>query len=98
MLAYLKHYYFLVHGYPKDISNVSINDLTKVNIFRITVPNLEGQIKFKNDRPNDYKSLRKWDLQPDISFLEYDISDPEIAKKVFQTFQKSIDHVLSLYN
>jgi hypothetical protein len=46
----------------------------------------------------EYKHVKKWDLRPDQSYLEYELPDSDIAKKVFSTFQRSIDHILELYD
>lgn len=95
MLAYLRHHYFLIHAYPKDPSGaVSLHDLSNVCVFKVSVPNLESQLKSREE----YKHVKKWDLRPDQSYLEYELPDPDIAKKVFATFQRSIDHILDLYD
>lgn len=94
MMAYLRHHYFLVHAYPKDINKVTINDITSVSIFRVSVPNVERQIQLRASLDPAYKLNKKWEYLAEDSYLEYPIIDSDLVLRVFKTFLKSIDHII----
>jgi hypothetical protein len=47
MLAYLKHHYFIIHAYPLDHLKLSMTDLNLVEVFKVTVPNIERHLLLK---------------------------------------------------
>ena len=71
-----------------------MTDLNLVEVFKVTVPNIERHLLLKRQDHEDYAKKRKWEFKTEDSYLEYPVPNGDLALRVFQAFQKSIDPIL----
>ena len=83
MLAYLKHHYFIIHAYPLDHLKLSMTDLNLVEVFKVTVPNIERHLLLKRQDHEEYTRKRKWEFVSEDSYLEYPVPNGDLALRVF---------------